>query len=563
MNLTQLINQFELVTDTHEGLAQLRKTILNLAIRGKLTEQNPDDEPAEQLLERIEKKKQQLYEEGNIRKPRTLSPLKEDEIPFRIPTCWEWCKIGNVGKIQGGGTPKTSVNEYWADKGIAWLTPADLNGHGKYISSGRRDISQKGLSNSSTFLLPKGTVLFSSRAPIGYVAIANRDLATNQGFQSCIPYLVGMNLYIYYYLKYIGEVLDKRASGTTFNEVSGTFVASVEFPLPPLEEQHRIVQKIETLFEQVDELEQKVEQDRSAEERLQTAVLDDLQQAETPEASQQSWQRITQNFEQIYCTPEHIDQLKQAILNEAVRGRLVPQDPDDEPAEQLLERIKAEKQRLYEAGEIRKPKELEPITEDEIPFVLPKQWQWVRLGDICQLITDGAHQTPNYIEDGIKFISVKNISGGEIDFHDCKYISKKVHKKLNQRCNPERGDILLTKVGTTGIPVVVETDVEFSIFVSVALLKINTDFVNPYFLKYLIQSPLVYSQSLENTRGVGNQNLVLRDINNFIIPFLPYKDQAKLTQEIKQYFTWCDNLKSTLTHKRETDVRLLEALVSD
>ncbi len=561
MNLEQLIDQFDLVTDNEEGLEQLRKLILKLAVQGKLTKQDSSDESVEDLLERIEQVKNKLYEERKIRKPRSLKPLKPDEIPFEIPSNWEWCKIGDIGKIQGGGTPKTSNDEYWADEGISWLTPADLNGNGKYISRGRRDISKKGLENSSTFLLPKGTVLFSSRAPIGYVAIADQDLATNQGFQSCIPYEQGMNSYIYYYLKYVGEILDERASGTTFKEVSGTFVANVEFPLPPLEEQQRIVQKIVTLFSQVDELEKKVQQDREVDERLQVAVLDDLQSAETPEVSKQSWQRLTDHFEQIYRKPEHIDQLKQAILNEAVRGRLVPQNPDDESAEKLLERIKEEKQRLYSEGEIRKPKDLDPVSSEEIPFGLPRNWKWVRLGDICQLITDGAHHTPNYIEDGVRFISVKNISGGEIDFTDCKYISEKEHEKLSQRCNPERGDILLTKVGTTGIPVVVETDIEFSIFVSVALLKINTDFVNPYFLKYLIQSPLVYSQSLENTRGVGNQNLVLRDINNFTIPFMPYKDQIKLTEEIERYFTWCDDLKEKLSRSQQTDQRLLEALV--
>src|SRR5699024_1233863 len=156
-------------------------------------------------------------------------------------------------------------------------------------------------------------------------------------------------------------------------------------PLSPLEEQQRIVQKIETLFSQVEELEQKVEQDRAVDERLQVAVLDDLQRAETPEASRQSWQHLTDHFEQIYRKTEHIDQLKQAILNEAVRGRLVPQDPNDEPAEQLLERIKEEKNRLHDEGEIRKPKNLDPIYNDEKLYELPEGWCWCRFGSVIEL----------------------------------------------------------------------------------------------------------------------------------------------------------------------------------
>ena len=178
----------------------------------------------------------------------------------------------------------------------------------------------------------------------------------------------------------------------------------------------------------------------------------------------------------------------------------------------------------------------EPVCiADEVPFEIPDSWEWCRLGSILNKLSDGTHSTPQYFESGVPFISVKDISSGYLDFSRCKYISKDKHKELYERCNPECGDILLTKVGTTGIPVIVDTDAEFSLFVSVALLKFNQHLLYNEYLIHLINSPLVQKQATENTKGVGNKNWVMRDITHTLIVIPPLKEQYQIVDKLKEY----------------------------
>ena len=245
--------------DLLEVINLTRNQVLQEAIQGKLVEQNPEDEPASILLQRIDEERDKLVKEKKIRKQKPLPEVTDDEKPFEIPKSWEWVRLGEVGAIVGGGTPKTAVKEYWEGGTIPWLTPADLSNYtDKYISRGKRNITPLGLKESSAQLMPKGTVLFSSRAPIGYTVIAQNEISTNQGFKSCIPFIIDMNEYLYYYLIYSAKLINENASGTTFKEVSGTEVSKLILPLPPLAEQKRIVEKVDIIMDMLDELEKTI-----------------------------------------------------------------------------------------------------------------------------------------------------------------------------------------------------------------------------------------------------------------------------------------------------------------
>ena len=184
----------------------------------------------------------------------------------------------------------------------------------------------------------------------------------------------------------------------------------------------------------------------------------------------------------------------------------------------------------------------EPVCiADEVPFEIPESWEWVRLGTILYKLSDGTHSRPRYVASGIPFISVKDVSGGKLDFSDCKYITAEEHRELYSRCNPEYGDILLTKVGTTGIPVLVDTTNEFSLFVSVALLKFNQEMLSNEYLIYLINSPLVQKQVEKNTRGVGNKNWVMRDIANTLIVIPPLLEQKRIVSKLQEILPFVDN----------------------
>ena len=236
---------------------------------------------------------------------------------------------------------------------------------------------------------------------------------------------------------------------------------------------------------------------------------------------------LLEQFELLTRAPENVAKLKGLILQLAVRGKLVEQDPADEPASELLKRIQAEKARLIAEGKIKKEKPLPPIAEDEIPYALPEGWVWCRLGEICHVITDGTHHTPTYTNSGIPFLSVKNVSKGYLSFSDTRFISLEEHELLIKRCHPEYEDILLTKVGTTGIAKMIDTKQRFSIFVSLALLKFNKTMIYPFFLENVLNSPIVKKQSDEGTEGVGNKNLVLRKIKAFMVPFSPFNEQKR------------------------------------
>ena len=228
-------------------------------------------------------------------------------------------------------------------------------------------------------------------------------------------------------------------------------------------------------------------------------------------------------------------QLKNAILQEAIQGRLVPQDPNDEPASVLLDRIRKEKQHLVKEGKLKK-KDLEekPISEDEIPFEIPESWEWVRFSQLYWQLTDGTHSTPKYKVNGIPFLSVKDMSTGKLDFSNTKFISAEEHSILSQRCHPQKGDLLISKVGTTGIPLIIDTDREFSIFVSLALIKFFPQLIDCNYLLHLINSPLVQLQVKDNTRGVGNKNWVLTAISNTIMVLPPLAEQHRIVAKIEE-----------------------------
>lgn len=226
-----------LKTSMEKFPSAMRISLLRAAIKGDLTPRMTQND--KEIFKLVKDKK---------------CLLETDKQPFDIPENWVWTTIDCIGDVIGGGTPKTSVGEYWGED-VPWLTPADMRAvEGKYVSKGKRNISLLGLQKSSARLMPKGSVVFSSRAPIGYCAIAENELSTNQGFKSIVPYNKEMSEYIYYYLLAYKSEIEKLGTGTTFKEVSGKTVKSIPFALPPLEEQKRIVEKLDNLLPKIDKL---------------------------------------------------------------------------------------------------------------------------------------------------------------------------------------------------------------------------------------------------------------------------------------------------------------------
>jgi type I restriction enzyme, S subunit len=269
-----------------EQLKVYRQSVLKAAFDGKLTEE--------------------WREKENLHLPEKIKNIDNNFLKkiYKIPNSWKWLILSDIGKVVSGGTPSTKQAEYF-NGDIPWITPKDLSGYTKkYISKGKRNISKRGLDNSSAKLIPKGSIIFSSRAPIGYVAITENALCTNQGFKNLVLNEGFYSDYVYYYLKNAKRLADSYASGTTFKEISGSKFAILPIPICNIKEQNQIVQEIESRLSVCDKIEESVESGL-----------------------------------------KKIEHLRQSILKKAFEGKLVPQDPKDPPVEELLEQIKIEKEK--------------------------------------------------------------------------------------------------------------------------------------------------------------------------------------------------------------------------
>ncbi|HHR0920056.1 TPA: restriction endonuclease subunit S [Klebsiella oxytoca] len=536
------------------GIKKLRELILELAVRGKLVPQDPNDEPASELLKRIAAEKAELVKQGKIKKQKPLPEISEEEKPFELPEGWEWVRLGTLfNSIQSGGTPSKINPAFWGGD-IPWASVKDL-GSSQYISETQDYITEAGLLSGSK-LADSGDVLICTRMGLGKIAITSCPIAFNQDLKA-----VKLTSHIipdFFFNTY--STVKIKGTGTTVEGIKQEQLVNYITGFPPFNEQNKIVVKVKELMSLCDQLEQYSLSSLDAHQQLVENLLTTLTDSQNADELAVNWARISKHFDTLFTTEASIDALKQTILQLAVMGKLVPQDPNDEPASELLKRIAQEKAQLVKDGKIKKQKLIPPISNKDTYPALPSAWEWARLTDLVYLITDGAHHTPTYTQAGIPFISVKDISSGYINFDDTKFISHEQHKELIKRCHPQQGDLLLTKIGTTGIPVIIDTDKEFSIFVSVALIKFPNKLINPNYLKLLISSPFVKKQSEEGTQGVGNKNLVLKTISMFTLMIPPLGEQARIVDQVERLHVYCDKLINGIKSAQQTQLHLADAL---
>ena len=479
-------------TNTLEFDAQaLREKILDLAMRGKLVPQDPNDEPASVLLEKIKAEKEQLIKEKKIKKGKPLAPITDDEKPFDIPDNWEWVRLGDVAEKITDGTHNPPPNSYEGKQVISAINIK--KGKIDFSLSDRFVSENQFLKEDKRTHIRKGDVLLTIVGSLGNAAVVDTDkLFTAQRSVA----VIGSKIESYFLYYVLTSMMFKtqifaNAKGTTQRGIYLKKLTGLKLPLPPLLEQSRIAAKIAQLFA----LLRKVESSTQQYAKLQTL-------------------------------------LKSKVLDLAMRGKLVEQDSHDEPASVLLEKIKAEKEQFIKEGKIKKSKSLPPITDDEKPFDIPDSWEWVRLGDVLD-VRDGTHDTPKYVSEGIALVTAKNLKDGKIDFSNIKYISEKDAQKINQRSNVETDDILFAMIGTIGNPVLITKRNNFAIK-NVALLKhakyVNMDFV----CKYILASE---SFLLEYANG-GNQKFIsLNKIKKLGFPLPPLVEQQNIVSKINNIFT--------------------------
>jgi len=542
------------------GIKKLRELILELAVRGLLVPQDPNDEPASELLKKIAVEKGRLVKAKMIRNSRPLAPISDEEKSMSLPAGWVFARLNDIGDWGAGATPSRNNPELYGGS-IPWFKSGELVAD--YISQSEETVTELALSKASLRYNKVGDVLIAMYgATIGKTAILSVPATTNQAVCACTPFPGFESTYLLTLLKaYKPRFVGMGAGGAQPN-ISREKIIETVVAVPPLAEQHRIVAKVDELMALCDQLEQQSDASLGAHQTLVETLLSALTSAADHAQFTSAWQRIAGHFDTLFTTEESIAQLKQTILQLAVMGKLVPQDPNDEPASELLKKIAAEKAKLVKEGKIKKEKPLPPITEEEKPFALPKDWKWVRLGSVMTKITDGTHHSPPNGESGdYLYISAKNIKDEGVQLSNATYVSKEVHSEIFSRCDPEPGNILYIKDGaTTGIVTINNLQEPFSMLSSVALLKQPPQVENRYLL-FALRSPSFFTEMRAGMTGVAITRVTLKKLEEAVIPLPPLAEQHRIIAKVDELMTLCDQLKSRLSDAQTIQLHLADALV--
>ena len=514
---------------------QLKNSILQMAVQGKLVPQNPNDKPASVLLQRIKAEKQELIKAGKIKKDKKSSEIfrgathnlpyafceqigKEirdisDEIPFEIPDSWEWVRFSNLVNFSMGKTPPRKETEYWENPIYPWVSIADMPADGTVLST-KEKVNQYAADNTfKSGISPIGTLIMSFKLTVGKVSILGIDAYHNEAIISIFPFVDDDRIvtsYLFKVLPLIAQNGDTKTAikGATLNSDS---LSNLLIPLPPLTEQKRIVNRIV-------ELEPYVSAYDIAETHL-TALNTTF-----PEA------------------------LKKSILQEAVQGKLVPQNPDDEPASVLLERIRAEKQELIKQGKIKQNKnESVIITRDKIPYEIPDSWVWCKLSDLAILENgDRSSKYPveaDYVEIGIPFFGAKDIDGDMMSFQNVRFISQQKYDELGNGKLVD-GDIICLLRGSVGKTAKFEANEQFDtgfICAQMLIIRLLDKSLFGYISSYF-KSPDYTNYVESKVTGTAVRQMPAKEMGNLLIPLPPLAEQHRIVAKIEEIMPMIERL---------------------
>ena len=547
------------------GITKLRELIFDLAVRGKLVPQNPDDEPASVLVKKMLVKKEKSIEEGTIKKGKPLPDILINQMNFDTPTGWEWCILGEVCHIERGGSPRP-IKSYLteSDDGLNWIKISDTDQGGKYINQTVEKIRPEGL--KKTRMVYPGDFLLTNSMSFGRPYITNIEGCIHDGWLRINPpNEINKNfLYLLLSSPYVYKIFKESASGAVVQNLNSEKVRGLVFALPPFDEQAVIAAKVDELMMLCDQLEQQTEASIDAHTTLVEVLLATLTDSADADELAQNWARITEHFDSLFITEQSIEALKQTVLQLAVMGKLVPQNPDDEPASVLLEKIAKDKEQLIKEKKIKKQKTLLSITDEEKPFELPDGWEWCCLGTLTtirggkrlpkgyQLTTE---KTP-YI-----YIRVTDMRNGSIREDDIHYISEEVQSQISNYIITQ-DDIYMTIVGATiGKCGLVPSKFDGMNLTENAARIIPFYGVEKNYLFKCLDSSFAQKQFFDKTKQVGVQKMALNRLSSTKIPLPPLAEQHRIVAKVDELMAICDQLKANLKQSQETQVQLTDALV--
>lgn len=476
---------------------KMRKSVLQAAIEGKLTTQNPaKDGDAQDLLADIQAEKQRLIVAGEIKREKALPAIDENDLPFDIPNNWVWVKIGDIFNIVRGGSPRP-IQQFLttANDGLNWIKIGDTDIGGKYITSTREKIKPAGL--VKTRLVKKGSLLLTNSMSYGRPYILEVDGCIHDGWLSLTPLSSNLSKEFFYYLlssTFVKTEFDKSVSGAVVKNLNSDKVRDTLIPLPPLKAQQRIVEKLEEILPQLEQL----QADENKLHTLQTAFPSRMQAS---------------------------------LLQAAIEGKLTTQDPKaDGMASHLLKQIQAEKQRLIDAKEIKREKPLSAITDEEKPFDIPGNWEWVRLGE---LTFNWGQKLP---DKDFTYIDISSINNKLFKLGEDMEILRPNQAPSRARKIVKKGDIIYSTVRPYLMNIcIIDKNIEPEPIVSTGFAVFNTslDITNQYLFRVLL-SPYFdsYANHNDNAKGVAYPAINDTRLKNALVPLPPLAEQQRIVAKL-------------------------------
>ncbi|MCX8845003.1 restriction endonuclease subunit S [Vibrio parahaemolyticus] len=554
------------------GVKKLRELILDLAVRGKLVPQDPNDEPASVLLERIASEKAQLIKDKKIKKPKKLLALNDEDIPFGLPEGWEWSQVNELAKVVTDGVHHTPK---YLDNGVPFISVKDIDGKSisfddcKYISQEQHEeINQRCNPEKGDILLcrigtlGRATIVDTEKAFSLFVSVGLLKFFNEQ----LLPEYLHTVFHSPLLLRQYDEI---KAGGSHTNKLNLGDIPRLKIPVAPLQEQHRIVAKVDELMALCDQLEQQTEASIEAHQVLVTTLLDTLTNSADADELMQNWARISEHFDTLFTTEESIDQLKQTILQLAVMGKLVPQDPNDEPAAELLKRIAEEKAQLVKEKKIKKQKALPPISEDEKPFELPNGWEWCHLNSLISEMDAGwspacpPEASPNHETWGV--LKTTAVQSMEYREYENKVLSPS--KEPRPQYEVKNGDILITRAGPknrVGVSCLVQTT-RPKLMISDKIIRfhlielgMSNNFVS---LCLNAGATSEYLESSKSGMAESQMNISQDKLKMAPIPLPPIREQTLIAKKVEELIDLCDKLKLSLEKGKHAHFQFTDSVI--
>lgn len=548
-----LLSNMELLATAPGGVAKLRELILTLAVQGKLVPQDPADEPASVLLQKIRAEKDRLIAEGKIKRDKPLAEIAEEEKPFELPMGWEWVRLAELAYPQAGFAFKSNgFNDVGLGLPLIRIRDVGDNKPATFFWGEFRP----------EFVVEPGDWLISMDGEFRVREWHGPTSLLNQRVTRLI--FCGDELFrpfVATALQFRLQELQGTKAYTTVDHLSGGQIASAVVPVPPLAEQSRIVTRVEALMRLCDALEARGQLEAAQHAQLVSTLLGTLTASTTPEELAANWQRVAQHFDLLLDRPEAIDALEQTLLQLAVRGLLVPQDPTDEPASTLLQKIRTEKDRLIATGQIKRDKPLPPITDEEKPFELPVGWEWVRLANIAdsrlgKMLDKAKNSGRRY-----PYLRNTNVQWHHIDLDDIKEISLEASELAEYRLMP--GDLLICEGGYPG-RCAIWRDPDREMYFQKALHRVRPrGGIAVELIAIALESDSRAGNLDKHFTGATIKHFVGQALDRYVLALPPLAEQSRIVTRVTALRRLCANLRQRLAERQSVQARLAEALVQE